>query len=138
MTKKMSYATAIEFACAVLDDHDDNEILVNEIDDHGVTHEVTVGEVIERLNTLRESLNKRNSGKAGKPTKTQIANAEIGEQIVAAMSVGVPYAIADIKGLVPALADATPQKVGPILRHLRDEGKVVETKVKGKSVYTLA
>ena len=95
-------------------------------------------EVVERLTALRESLNKRNASKAGKPTKAQIANAEIGEAIIAAMESGVDYTIAEVKGLVPALADATPQKVGPICRKLADAGKVVEVKVKGKVAYHLA
>ena len=138
MSKKMSYATAIEFACDILAERDGNELLVNEVDDRGVTHEVTVDDVIARLNALRESLNKRNSGKSGKPTKAQIANAEIGEQIVATMESGVQYTIADVRGLVPALADATPQKVGPILRKLAEDGKLTAEKVKGKAVYALA
>ena len=95
-------------------------------------------EVVERLTALRESIAKRNSTKSGKPTKAQIANAEIGEAVIAAMADGVDYTIAEVKGLVPALADATPQKIGPICRKLAEAGKVVEVKVKGKVAYHLA
>jgi hypothetical protein len=96
------------------------------------------GEVAERLTALRGSLAKRSASKSGKPTKTQIANAEIGEAVINAMSVGEVYTIADVKALVPAIADATPQKVGPICRKLVEAGRLKGDKVKGKVVYSLA
>ena len=114
--KQMSYVNAI------------NEVLNGNIND----------EVVERLTALRDSIAKRNSSKSGKPTKAQIANAEIGESVVSAMESGVDYTIADIKGLVPALADANPQKVSPIMRKLTEGGKVEAIKVKGKVAYHLA
>lgn len=114
--KQMSYVNAI------------NEVLNGNIND----------EVVERLTALRDSIAKRNSSKSGKPTKAQIANAEIGESVVSAMESGVDYTIADIKGLVPALADANPQKVSPIMRKLTEGGKVEAVKVKGKVAYHLA
>ena len=116
MSKKMSYVSAID---AILNG------------------EPCEGEVAERLTALRESVAKRASRKAG-PTKAQIANAEIGEAVASAMEQGAVYTIADVSALVPALAGATPQKVGPILRRLRDAGRLTETKVKGKVVYSLA
>ena len=116
MSKKMSYVSAID---AVLS---------------GAPVE---GEVRERLEALRESVAKRATRKAG-PTKVQIANAEIGKAVVSAMEQGVVYTIADVSALVPALAGATPQKVGPILRNLRDAGRLSEAKAKGKVVYSLA
>ena len=116
MSKKMSYAVAI------------TEAIEGRLSAEGV----------ERLEALRESLAKRNSNKSGKPTKAQIANAEIGEAVVAAMEQGAVYSIADVKALVPALNDATPQKVGPICRKLASAGRLTEGKVKGKVVYSLA
>ena len=116
MSKKISYASVI------------SDVL---------NGEPLTPERIERLEALRVSLEKRASRKAG-PTKTQIANAEIGEAIIEAMNVGESYAIADIKALVPALAEATPQKVGPICRKLVVAGRLAESKVKGKVVYSLA
>ncbi len=116
MSKKMSYVSAID---AVLS---------------GAPIE---GEVAERLIALRESVAKRATRKAG-PTKTQIANAEIGEAVAAAMTIGEVYTIAEVKALVPALADATPQKVGPICRKLVSAGRLTEGKIKGKVVYSLA
>ena len=95
------------------------------------------GEVAERLTALRESVAKRSASKAGKPSKTALANAEIGETLVSAMEHGKEYTIAEIKGIVPALAEATPQKVGPICRNLVASGRLTEGKVKGKVVYSL-
>ena len=116
MSKKMSYVSAID---AVLS---------------GAPIE---GEVRERLTALRESVAKRATRKAG-PTKAQIANAEIGEAVISAMTAGEVYTIADVSALVPALAGATPQKVGPICRKLVSAGRLTEGKVKGKVTYSLA
>ena len=116
MTKKMSYATAI------------TEAIEGRLSAEGV----------ERLEALRESLAKRNSRKSGKPTKAQIANAELGEAIVSAMEAGQVYTISGIKGIVPALADASPQKIGPICRKLVEAGTLTTENVKGRPVYSLA
>lgn len=117
MSKKMSYVASID---AVLS---------------GAPVE---GEVAERLTALRASLVKRGSARRVGPTKAQIANAEIGEAVISAMEPGKVYTIADVKGLVPALADATPQKVGPICRKLVAAGRLTSDKVKGKAIYSLA
>jgi hypothetical protein len=117
MSKKMSYVSAID---AILS---------------GAPCE---GEVRERLEALRASQAKRSASKSGKPTKAQIANAEIGEAVVSAMEQGAVYTIADVSALVPALAGATPQKVGPICRKLVAAGRLTEGKVKGKVTYSLA
>lgn len=135
MSKKVSYAFAVDFALSRLAG-EDSEIVFHD-DDLGTSHDVTLGEVRERLTSLRGSLAKRATRKAG-PTKAQIANAEIGEAVASAMAIGKVYTIADATALVPALAGATPQKVGPILRRLRDAGRLTESKVKGKVVYSLA
>lgn len=94
-------------------------------------------ERIEKLTALKVSLEKRAARKAG-PTKVQLANAEIGEAVVSAMTAGEVYTIADVSALVPALAGATPQKVGPICRKLVSAGRLTEGKVKGKVTYSLA
>ena len=117
MSKKMSYAS----------------VITDVIEGAPLTDEH-----IEKLTALRDRLNKQSSYKSGKPTKAQIANAEIGEAVASAMVAGEVYTIADVKALVPALADATPQKVGPICRKLVANGRLTEGKVKGKVVYSLA
>jgi hypothetical protein len=133
--KKMSYASAIDFALSRLTG-EDSEIVFHD-DDLGTSHDVTLGEVRETLERCRESHMKRNTRKTG-PTKAQIANAEIGEAVIAAMEQGTVYTIADVSALVPALAGATPQKVGPICRKLAAAGRLTEGKVKGKVTYSLA
>lgn len=92
----------------------------------------------EKLVALRESLIKRNATKSNAPTKVQKQNAEIGEAVLASMEMGVTYSNADICALVPALAEASSQKVSPIMRKLVESGAVVKSVVKGKNFYTLA
>jgi len=93
---------------------------------------------IEKLIALRESITKRNSVKSDKPTKAQRENAELAEQVANAMVEGVTYSIPDICALIPALNEATSQKVGPLMGKLVDAGKVVKSVVKGHNFYTLA
>ena len=54
------------------------------------------------------------------------------------MVAGVVYDTDGIKGLVDELANATPQKVSPLMKHLVADGRVTTEKVKGKATYTLA
>ena len=114
--KKMSYVVAVENA------------INGKIDD----------EVIERLTALKASLEKRASRKSEGPTKTQKANAELANRIAEAMVAGVVYDTDGIKGLVDELANATPQKVSPLMKHLVTDGRVTTEKIKGKATYTLA
>ena len=117
MSKKMSYASAID---AVLSGAEMTD------------------EVRERLEALKASLAKRNSHKQVGPTKAQKANAELAERIFGAMVEGETYTTEGIKGLVEELADATPQKISPLMKSLVNAGKVTAGKEKGKATYTLA
>lgn len=92
----------------------------------------------EKLIALRDSIAKRNATKSNAPTKLQRQNAEIGEAIAEAMVEGVTYSIPDICALVPALAEATSQKVAPLMSKLVEDGRVVKSVVKGHNFYTLA
>lgn len=92
-------------------------------------------QVIEKLTALRDSVAKRNAHKSGKPTKAQVANAELGEGIVEAMEGGVDYTCTDIGKLMGGLSS---QKISPIMKRLETEGRVTSEKVKGKMVYRLA
>ena len=114
--KKMSYVNALEL---VLNGEEIND------------------EARERLVALRDSLVKRNSSKSGKPTKAQIANAEIGNDILNMLENGKAYSIAEIKELVPALRDATPQKIAPICNKLVENHQLVKSTVKGRAYYTI-
>lgn len=95
-------------------------------------------EEVEKLTALRDSIVKRNSVKSDKPTKAQVANANIGNEIAEAMVEGVTYSIPDLCALVPSIKEASSQKVGPIMAKLVEAGKVVKSVVKGHNFYTLA
>jgi len=114
--KKMSYVVAVESA---------------------INGQLT-DEVIDRLNDLKVSLEKRASRKPHGPTKAQLANQALVEAIASAMEQGVVYSTADIGGLVPELNGASAQKISPLMRKLVADGRVTTEKVKGKATYTLA
>jgi len=113
MTEKMTYVQAIE-----------NAINGN-----------LTAETVEKLNALLVSIQKRNASRAGKPTKAQVANAELGESIINEMEEGVDYTASDIGKLMGGLSS---QKIAPIMRKLSEGGRVLTDKVKGKNVYRLA
>ena len=79
---------------------------------------------------------KKNASRSSKPTKVQIANATLADEIYNAMKDGQAYRISEIKALVPALADANPQKVSAILTKLRDSVRVRRETVKGIAYFT--
>ena len=116
MTEKMTYVQAIE----------------NAINGNLTT------ETVEKLTALRASIEKRNASKAGKPSKTAVANAEIGENVLSAMVEGETYTCAEIGKMVPALEGASSQKIAPIMAKLVKSERVTCEKVKGKNVYRLA
>ena len=95
-------------------------------------------EELDKLIALRSSIEKRNSTKSDKPTKAQVANATIGNEIAEAMVEGVTYSIPDLCALVPSIKEASSQKVSPIMAKLVEAGKVVKSVVKGHNYYTLA
>ena len=94
----------------------------------------------EKLVALRDSVAKRNSTKSGKPTKAQLANEALMNDIIAFMVEGENYSTANLIKGVASLAeiDATSQKVTPLMKKLVENGKVVSEKVKGKVQYHLA
>ena len=81
-------------------------------------------------------LNKKNATRSNKPTKTQVANANLADEIYNAMKDGQSYRISEIKTLVPALADANPQKVSAIVTKMRKEIRVSREMVKGVAYFT--
>lgn len=114
MTKR-DYFNAIR---AILAEDNKNDSLVAFID-----HEV-------------ELLNKKNATRSTKPTKTQVANANLADEIYNAMEDAKSYTVADVKALVPELEDANPQKVTALLTKLRKEIRVSREVVKGKAYFT--
>ena len=81
-------------------------------------------------------LNKKNATRSNKPTKTQVANASLADEIYNAMENAKSYTVADVKALVPELEDANPQKVTALLTKLRKEIRVSREVVKGKAYFT--
>lgn len=79
---------------------------------------------------------KKNASRSNKPTKVQIENASLADEIYSAMVEGQSYRISDIKGLVPALADANPQKISAIVSKMRKEIRVSRELVKGVAYFT--
>lgn len=79
---------------------------------------------------------KKNANRSNKPTKAQIANATLADEIYNAMKDGQSYRISEIKALVPALADANPQKVSAIVTKMRKEIRVSREMVKGVAYFT--
>lgn len=118
MRKKMTYVEAIDVAIA------------------SVQNEAAV----ERLQTLRDTLvkvgEKQRSSSAQRLAKKRDENTQIIEKAFAKMEAGVAYFTSDICALVPELNGATPQKITSMMRLLGD--KVVATKSKGKTSYTIA
>lgn len=74
-----------------------------------------------------------------KPTKEQIANEGIKEQIVAILATcEAPIAVKDLQKNYVEMAEYTCQKISALLTQLIKAGKVVRTEVKGKALFELA
>lgn len=91
--------------------------------------------VKEKLTALRDAQMKRSATKATGETKEQRERKALAEQVYEAMEADVVYATADIAALVPELANATPQKITPLMRLLGE--RIKTTKVKGKNCYSI-
>jgi len=83
-----------------------------------------------------ELLEKKNASRSTKPTAKQVANASLADDVYDAMQDGQSYTVADVKALVPELAEANPQKISAILTKLRKEIRVSRELVKGKAYFT--
>ena len=89
--------------------------------------------VVERLEALKASLEKRNTRKATGMTKTQKANEEIKAEILNALTAeGVTASE------VGAMFGFSNQKASALLNQLVKAEKVVKTTVKGKSLFAIA
>ena len=108
------------------------------------------GEVVEGF-TLAEAMTfideriaqteKKNASGNGerKPTKTQLENEGIKEQIVATLSaIGEPTTIEGVQKVNAELAEFTNQKISALLTQLVKAKKVLRTEVKGKAHFEIA
>lgn len=107
MANTMTYVTAIDFALQVL----------NENHFEGIEEEKAV--VMDKLESLKAQLEKRNS-RERKPSKTQIANASLKEDILAFINGGGAVRAMDIAGKF----EISGQKASALLKQLVDSGLV--------------
>ena len=96
-------------------------------------------EDVEFLRHEIELLDKKNSAER-KPTPKQVENAGFKADILAWMESGVQYAVADIVKGVPSIeaAGLSANRVTAMMTQLVNDGSVVRSTDKRKSVYTLA
>lgn len=85
-----------------------------------------------------ELLEKKNSYKSSKPTKTQVANAEIKANILGQMENGKVYTITEIIKTFDGCGELSNQRVSALVNQMVDEGTVVKTVDKRKSYFGLA
>lgn len=91
-------------------------------------------DAVEVLTTIRDSIAKANSRKSDKPTKTQVENAGIKDNILAVMSRD-GMTIGDIATALGG--EYTSQKVMALVRQLIQSGKVERYEDKRKALFRL-
>ena len=89
----------------------------------------------ERI-AITEKKNANGNGER-KPTKTQLENEGIKEQILVGLS-AEPMSIGDMQKNIPAVAEMSNQKISALLTQLIKAGSVVRSEVKGKAHFALA
>ena len=95
----------------------------------------TLADAEKFLQERQVQAQKKNASTTGKPTKTQVANEAIKEQILMVLTTkGEPMAVADI---MKAIGIESNQKTTALLTQLVKANAVVRTEVKGKAHYSL-
>ena len=107
------------------------EVIQNIIDKYSVD-----GEDKSFLLHEIELINKRNSYKSDKPTKTQVENAVRKEGILSVMAEGAVYTATDVATLMGE--DWKPQRAAALLTQMVKDGKVVRAEVKRRAYFALA
>lgn len=95
-------------------------------------------EAVEKLEALKASIAKRNAHKSGKPTKAQVANEALKDEILAFLGDGEAHTIAEIVAGAEGLEGASPQKMSALLSQLKSAGLVIREEVKRKAYFKLA
>lgn len=85
-----------------------------------------------------ELLDRKNVARSNKPTKNQLANAELMNVIYDAMEDGKSYTVTEIHNMVDCLKEFSGNKVSALVRGLRLDGRVVRSEVKGRAYFTKA
>ena len=101
----------------------------------------SIEQAVEFINERIAITEKKNASGNGerKPTKEQIANEGVKENIVAVLgAIGAPVTITDLQKNSAELAEFSNQKISALLTQLVKGGKVVRSEVKGKAHFALA
>ena len=78
-------------------------------------------------------LEKKNASRSSKPTKNQVANANLMDVIYNAMEDDKRYTVTEIHKMIPALAEFSGNKVSALVRGLKLDGRVIRTEEKGRN-----
>jgi hypothetical protein len=92
-------------------------------------------DVKAKLTALRDQTAKRNSAER-KPTKAQVANEALKEQVLAVLTTE-NATVTDIMGKSDALSALSNQKVSALVNALVEDGKAVKEVLKRKSYFRL-
>ena len=96
-----------------------------------------IDELVAFIEHEVELLDKKNS-RSGKPTKVQLANESIKEQIVSVLErIGKPVTVTQLL-TEDEFTDLSNQKMSALLKQLREGGTVVRTVEKKVAYYSLA
>lgn len=128
--EKLTIATKFDMAIALVSSVD-----LSTLDTSAFPFEVdgdTVDMVVEFLADRKEKASRRSTGER-KPTKTQLENEGIKDEILSYMEYDTNYRVSD---LVEAM-EYSPNKLTALLRQLMTEGKVENFKEKRISYYRL-
>ena len=90
-------------------------------------------EEIEFLEKRAELHAKKNASR--KPTKDQLANENIKDDILALMEKGKTYTVTDVQ---KALGLESNQKASALMRQLKEAGLITREEVKGRAYFSLA
>ena len=126
--EKLTISNKFDMAIAFV-----SSINLDTLDVSGFSFDVdndTIDMVIDFLQDRKEKASKRSSGER-KPTRTQIENEGIKEEILIHMTAGENYRVSDIAEEM----EYSPNKLTALLRQLVTEGKVENIKEKRISYY---
>ena len=88
--------------------------------------------IIDRMKKDIKLASKKSS-KSGKPTKTQVENAQLKDAMLNAMCGQSAMTIDEIKGICEEIADLSTSKISALLTQLRESGQVERTYIKKKA-----
>lgn len=91
--------------------------------------------VIEKIDAMIASLQKKASSGTHKKSATQIENEGFRNQILDLLTDGVMRSVADIKAALGLPDDTTPQRVTGIMRPALLDGSIQSKTIKGKKFY---